>query len=232
MAPLMGAHHLMRPGGGRGVLVCGVPGVRCAKVVILGAGVAGMAAATLAVGMHSEVYILDRNLERLRQVDHHFRGASRRWPRAPTPSRRPASTPTSSSAPCWSSGPKPPSWSPTTWWRRCGTVRCWWTSRWTRAAASSRPGPPPIRTPPSRSTARSSTAWPTCPGRCPTPPPMHWSTPPCPTCWTSPTTAGGRPCRADPALAEGINVVEGSVVYEPVAEAHGMTPVPLAPFLD
>ena len=75
MAPLMGAHHLMRPGGGRGVLVCGVPGVRCAKVVILGAGVAGMAAATLAVGMHSDVYILDRNLERLRQVDHHFRGA-------------------------------------------------------------------------------------------------------------------------------------------------------------
>jgi alanine dehydrogenase len=75
MSPLMGAHHLMSPGGGRGVLVCGVPGVRAAKVVILGAGVAGMAAATLAVGMHSEVYILDRNLERLRQVDHHFRGA-------------------------------------------------------------------------------------------------------------------------------------------------------------
>ena len=75
MAPLMGAHHLMSPGGGRGVLVCGVPGVRCAKMVILGAGVAGMAAATLAVGMHSEVFILDRNLERLRQVDHHFRGA-------------------------------------------------------------------------------------------------------------------------------------------------------------
>ena len=48
--------------------------MRCAKIVILGAGVAGMAAATLAVGMHAEVYILDRNLERLRQVDHHFRG--------------------------------------------------------------------------------------------------------------------------------------------------------------
>jgi alanine dehydrogenase len=75
MAPLMGAHHLMSPGGGRGVLVCGVPGVRSARIVILGAGVAGMAAATLAVGMHADVYILDRNLERLRQVDHHFRGA-------------------------------------------------------------------------------------------------------------------------------------------------------------
>ena len=75
MAPLMGAHHLMRPEGGRGTLICGVPGVECAKVVILGAGVAGMAAATLAVGTHANVYILDRNLERLRQVDHHFRGA-------------------------------------------------------------------------------------------------------------------------------------------------------------
>ncbi len=75
MAPLMGAHHLMSPGGGGGVLVCGVPGVRSARIVILGAGVAGMAAATLAVGMHADVYILDRNLERLRQVDHHFRGA-------------------------------------------------------------------------------------------------------------------------------------------------------------
>jgi len=75
MAPLMGAHHLMRPGGGRGVLVAGVPGVRAARVVILGAGVSGMAAATLAVGMHSDVYILDRNLDRLREVDHHFRGA-------------------------------------------------------------------------------------------------------------------------------------------------------------
>lgn len=75
MAPLVAAHHLMRPGGGRGTLVCGVPGVEAAKVVIIGAGVAGMAAATLAVGLHANVVILDRNLERLRQVDHHFRGA-------------------------------------------------------------------------------------------------------------------------------------------------------------
>jgi alanine dehydrogenase len=75
MAPLMGAHHLMRPGGGRGVLVSGVPGVRCARIVILGAGVAGFAAATMAVGMHAEVFVLDKNLDRLREVDHHFRGA-------------------------------------------------------------------------------------------------------------------------------------------------------------
>jgi alanine dehydrogenase len=75
MAPLMGSHYLMRPGGGRGVLVAGVPGVRCARVVILGAGVAGFAAATIAVGLHSEVFVLDRNLDRLREVDHHFRGA-------------------------------------------------------------------------------------------------------------------------------------------------------------
>lgn len=75
MAPIVAAQHLMRPAGGRGTLVCGVPGVEAAKVVILGAGVAGMAAATLGVGLHANVYILDKNLERLRQVDHHFRGA-------------------------------------------------------------------------------------------------------------------------------------------------------------
>lgn len=75
MAPLVGSHHLMRAGGGSGVLVTGVPGVRAANVVVLGAGVSGMAAATVAVGMHANVYILDKNLERLRQVDHHFRGA-------------------------------------------------------------------------------------------------------------------------------------------------------------
>ncbi len=74
MAPFMGAHHLMRAGGGRGMLIAGVPGVAAANVVVLGAGVAGMAAATLAVGMHANVHIFDKNLERLRQVDHHFRG--------------------------------------------------------------------------------------------------------------------------------------------------------------
>jgi len=74
MAPLMGAHHLMSAGGGRGALICGVPGVAAANVVVLGAGVAGMAAATLAVGMQANVFIFDRNLERLREVDHHFRG--------------------------------------------------------------------------------------------------------------------------------------------------------------
>jgi alanine dehydrogenase len=75
MAPIVGANHLMRPAGGSGVLVCGVPGVRSAKVVILGAGISGMAAATLAVGLHCDVYVLDRDLAKLRAVDHHFRGA-------------------------------------------------------------------------------------------------------------------------------------------------------------
>src|SRR5664280_3753671 len=74
MAPLMGAHHLMRPGGGRGALISGVPGVAPANVVVIGAGVSGLAAATMAAGLHANVKILDRNLERLRQVDIHFDG--------------------------------------------------------------------------------------------------------------------------------------------------------------
>ncbi|MBW4077849.1 MAG: alanine dehydrogenase [Acidobacteria bacterium] len=74
MAPMMGAHHLMRPGGGRGTLISGVPGVHPANVVVIGAGVAGLAAASMAAGLHANVKILDRNLDRLRQVDIHFDG--------------------------------------------------------------------------------------------------------------------------------------------------------------
>ncbi len=113
MAPLMGTHHLMRPGGGRGVLVSGVPGVRCARVVILGAGVAGFAAATIAVGMHSEVFVLDRNLDRLRWWTITSEAPSRPSPPPSTPLKRCASRPTSSSVPCWLSGPGHPTSYPT-----------------------------------------------------------------------------------------------------------------------
>ena len=74
MAPLAGAHHLQRPGGGGGVLISGVTGVHHAKVVVIGAGVSGMNAATLALGMMAEVVILDRNVARLRDVDRLFAG--------------------------------------------------------------------------------------------------------------------------------------------------------------
>ncbi|HVB01025.1 MAG TPA: alanine dehydrogenase, partial [Acidimicrobiales bacterium] len=75
MAPMVAATHLMRPGGGRGVLMSGVPGVAPARVVVIGGGVAGLAAATIARGMHSHVQILDKNLDLLRSIDHHFDGA-------------------------------------------------------------------------------------------------------------------------------------------------------------
>ncbi|HVC25938.1 MAG TPA: alanine dehydrogenase [Acidimicrobiales bacterium] len=74
MAPLVGAEHLQRPGGGRGVLMSGVPGVRPARVVVIGAGVSGVNAAMIAVGMHAEVQVLDRDLAKLRAVDAVYRG--------------------------------------------------------------------------------------------------------------------------------------------------------------
>jgi alanine dehydrogenase len=74
MAPLVGAHHLQKPGGGGGVLISGVTGVHHAKVVVLGAGVSGMNAAALALGMMAEVVVLDRNVSRLREVDRQYSG--------------------------------------------------------------------------------------------------------------------------------------------------------------
>ncbi len=74
MAPQVGAHHLQRDGGGRGVLMGGVSGVYAAKVVVLGAGVSGMNAAAIALGMQAEVLLLDKNVARLRAADAIYQG--------------------------------------------------------------------------------------------------------------------------------------------------------------
>lgn len=74
MAPHVAAHHLERPHGGSGVLLSGVSGVRPARVVVIGAGMAGMNAAWVAQGMEAEVVLLDRDVERLRYVDHIHKG--------------------------------------------------------------------------------------------------------------------------------------------------------------
>lgn len=68
LAPQVGAHALMKPHGGRGVLMGGVGGVASAKVVVLGGGVAGQNAANIALGMGADVTILDTDLDKLRMV--------------------------------------------------------------------------------------------------------------------------------------------------------------------
>ncbi|GGK07875.1 alanine dehydrogenase [Pilimelia anulata] len=74
LAPQVGAYHLMRSGGGRGVLIGGVSGVYAAKVVVIGAGVSGMNAAAIALGMQAEVLLLDNNVNKLRQADAIYQG--------------------------------------------------------------------------------------------------------------------------------------------------------------
>jgi alanine dehydrogenase len=74
LAPQAGAYHLMRTGGGRGILMGGVSGVHAARVVVIGAGVSGMNAAAIALGMQAEVQLLDRNINRLREADRIYQG--------------------------------------------------------------------------------------------------------------------------------------------------------------
>ncbi|MBV9161124.1 MAG: alanine dehydrogenase [Pseudonocardiales bacterium] len=74
MAPQVGAHCLERMQGGRGVLLGGVSGVPAGKVAVLGAGVSGMNAATVALGLQAEVVVLDTNINRLREIDFVYRG--------------------------------------------------------------------------------------------------------------------------------------------------------------
>jgi alanine dehydrogenase len=232
MAPLMGAHHLMRPGGGRGVLVTGVPGVRSARIVVLGAGVAGMAAATVAVGLHADVYILDRNLERLRQVDHHFRGALETV----------ASSSHAIEETCLEAdivigavlvvGARAPTLVPDTLvaQMRPGSVLvdisvdqggCFESTRPTTHSdptfgvheslfycVANMPGAVPHSSTQALANAT-----------------LHYALEIAERGWKE-------AARADPALGLGVNVAAGSVVYGPVAEAHGIAHTPLAQLLD
>lgn len=74
MATQVGAQYLQRDKGGKGVLLGGVPGVRKGRVVIIGGGVVGTQAATIAVGMGADVRILDVSAKRLEELDFLFEG--------------------------------------------------------------------------------------------------------------------------------------------------------------
>ncbi len=74
IATQAGAFMLEKPLGGRGILLGGVPGVAAAKVMVIGGGVVGMNAAFIAIGMEAEVYVYDRNIDRLRELDIYFAG--------------------------------------------------------------------------------------------------------------------------------------------------------------
>jgi alanine dehydrogenase len=74
LAPIVGANAMLKPNGGPGLLVPGVPGTHPARIVVLGGGVAGTNALSVAVGLGAEVTVLDTNLQRLRELDALYAG--------------------------------------------------------------------------------------------------------------------------------------------------------------
>jgi alanine dehydrogenase len=77
LAPIVGANAMLKPNGGPGLLIPGVPGTYPAKVVVLGGGVAGTNAVSVAVGLGADVVVLDTNLQRLRELDALYAGRIR-----------------------------------------------------------------------------------------------------------------------------------------------------------
>ena len=74
IATQAGAFMLEKPLGGRGILLGGVPGVAAANVMVIGGGVVGMNAAFIAIGMEADVFVFDRSIDRLRELDVIFGG--------------------------------------------------------------------------------------------------------------------------------------------------------------
>jgi alanine dehydrogenase len=77
LAPIVGANVMLRPNGGPGLLVPGVPGTHPAKIVVLGGGVAGTNAVSVSVGLGADVTVLDTNIQRLRELDALYAGRIR-----------------------------------------------------------------------------------------------------------------------------------------------------------
>lgn len=77
LAPIVGANAMLKPHGGPGLLVPGVPGTHPATIVVLGGGVAGTNAVSVAVGLGAEVIVLDTNIQRLRELDALYAGRIR-----------------------------------------------------------------------------------------------------------------------------------------------------------
>jgi alanine dehydrogenase len=74
LAPIVGANAMLKPSGGPGLLVPGVPGTHPATIVVLGGGVAGTNAVSVAVGLGARVIVLDTNIQRLREIDALYAG--------------------------------------------------------------------------------------------------------------------------------------------------------------
>ncbi len=113
----VGAYHLMRATGGRGILLGGVPGTPKAKVVVIGGGVAGEHAAANALGMQADVTMIDISIPRLRELENRFSGQIQTRPSSAYEIAEQLRDADLVIGSVLIPGPRPRSSSPTPWWR-------------------------------------------------------------------------------------------------------------------
>ena len=224
MAVQVGAHFLEKYWGGRGILLGGVPGVPPAEVVIIGGGIVGLNAAEMAIGMGAHVTIIDKNADRLRYLDEILHGnvitvMSNRYNidrsvryadllvgAVLIPGARAPHLVTEEMV----QGMKP------------GSVIVDVAIDQGGSIADHRPRHDAQRSRSMSATGSSTTRWPICPAPCRAPPPTRLTNATMPYAVALADKGWVRAAKDDPALALGVNVARGQVVYPAVAEAHGL----------
>lgn len=198
LAPQVGAYHLMRSVGGRGVLPGGVPGTGSARAVVIGGGVSGWNATQIAVGLGFHVTLLDKDINKLREADKVFGTKVRTVVSNALELEKAVVEADLVVGAVLIPGAKAPKLVTNELVARMkpGSVLVDIAIDQEAASRTRIRRRTPSR--PSRSTTRSSTASRTCRVRCRTPPPTRSPTPRCPTSWSSRTGAGSRPCAATP----------------------------------
>ena len=228
LAAQAGAYFLEKPLGGRGLLLGGVPGVAPGRVLVLGGGIVGYNAAIIAIGLGAHVTILDRSIDRMRYLDEILSGRvsmrhvvdaadrvvdrrrGRRHRRRARPWRARAEARDARHARRHEEGRGDRR-------RRDRPGRLRRDRRTRRRTAI----------PSTRSTASRTTASRTCPAACRSPRRRRSRTRRFRTSRRSPTTGSREAVARDPSLARGVNVLDGKITYEAVAEAHDLEYTPL-----
>ena len=229
MSVQVGAHYLEKEQGGRGVLLGGVPGVAPAKVAILGGGVSGVNAAQMAVGMRADVTIYDINNERLAELDMFFSSQIK----TAYASRAAIAKAVEKAELVIGAVLVPGAAAP-----KLVTRDMLKTMKRGSGAGRHRHRPgrllrdlatrPPTPTRSTRSTASSIIASPTCPARSRGPAPSRSTTRPCRSRCKIANLGAEEAMKADPHLANGLNVSGGKIRHQAVAEALDLPFEPVA----
>ncbi len=231
LAPQAAAHFLEKPLGGRGVLLAGTPGVQPGHVVVLGGGIVGYNAAIIALGLGAQVTVLERSIDRMRHLDEILSGRVSLLMSSSLEIEQTIAHADVVIGAVLIPGARAPKLISREMLSDMQPGAVIVDVAIDQGGCIETAHPTTHSDPSTRSTGSFTTASRTCPAASRSPPRRHSRTRRCRTSRRSPSTGWPTRWRAIPRSRRGVNVLDGKITYEAVADAHGLEYTPLADVL-